>query len=137
MDFELSEERRMLADTATRWLREQYPIERRMKAAEAPEGFDRAAWNEMAELGLAGALIPPEAGGFGGTGEDLMVVFDALGRALVLEPFLASTVLGAWPLFCAGETAMLEAVASGETLLVLASAEQGPGAEDGAGEERF
>ncbi|MEM9764174.1 MAG: acyl-CoA dehydrogenase [Pseudomonadota bacterium] len=125
MDFELSEERRMLADTATRWLREQYPIERRMKAAEAPEGFERAAWNEMAELGLAGALIPPEAGGFGGTGEDLMVVFDALGRALVVEPFLASTVLGAWPLFRAGETALLEAAAAGETLLALAHGEPG------------
>ncbi|MEM6357092.1 MAG: acyl-CoA dehydrogenase [Pseudomonadota bacterium] len=125
MDFELSEERRMLADTATRWLREQYPLERRMKAAEAPEGFDRAAWSDMADLGLVGALLPPEAGGFGGTGEDLMVVFDALGRGLSVEPFLASAVLGAWPLHRAGEAALLEDVAEGKTLLALAHGEPG------------
>ncbi|MEM8761740.1 MAG: acyl-CoA dehydrogenase [Pseudomonadota bacterium] len=125
MDFELSEERRMLADTATRWLREQYPLERRMKAVEAPEGFDRAAWSDMADLGLVGALLPPEAGGFGGTGEDLMVVFDALGRGLSVEPFFASAVLGAWPLHRAGEAALLEDVAEGKTLLALAHGEPG------------
>ncbi|MEO1721792.1 MAG: acyl-CoA dehydrogenase [Pseudomonadota bacterium] len=125
MDFELSEERRMLADTATRWLREQYPLERRMKAVEAPEGFDRAAWSDMADLGLVGALLPPEAGGFGGTGEDLMVVFDALGRGLSVEPFLASAVLGAWPLHRAGEAALLEDVTEGKTLLALAHGEPG------------
>ncbi|MEO1317497.1 MAG: acyl-CoA dehydrogenase [Pseudomonadota bacterium] len=125
MDFELSEERRMLADTATRWLREQYPLERRMKAVEAPEGFDRAAWSDMADLGLVGALLPPEAGGFGGTGEDLMVVFDALGRGLSVEPFLASAVLGAWPLHRAGDAAVLEDVTEGITLLALAHGEPG------------
>ncbi|MEM8759241.1 MAG: acyl-CoA dehydrogenase [Pseudomonadota bacterium] len=125
MDFELSDERRMLAETAERWLREQYPLKRRQAAAAMPEGFDRAVWAELAELGLVGALFPPEAGGFGGTGEDLMVVFDAIGRGLVVEPFLATGVLGAWPLVAAGEPAILEQAVEGKRLIAFAHTEPG------------
>ena len=57
MDFTLSEERRMLADTAERFLRERYAIAVRHGAAAEPEGFDRMLWSEMAGLGLIGALV--------------------------------------------------------------------------------
>lgn len=123
MDFNLSDERQMLRDTAERFLREQYPLEKRHEFARSPLGFSRAMWEEFAELGLIGALIPPEAGGFGGTGEDIALIFEALGRGLVVEPFLASGVLGAWPLVEAGDAATLAEVIEGQRILSLAHAE--------------
>ncbi|MEO0821424.1 MAG: acyl-CoA dehydrogenase [Pseudomonadota bacterium] len=123
MHFTLSDERRMLGETAGRFLRERYEMELRHAAAAEPDGFSRTLWAEMAELGLIGALIPPEAGGFGGAGEDIALVFEHLGRGLVVEPFLASGILGAWPLVRAGETALLEQAIAGETLLAFAHGE--------------
>lgn len=123
MDFTLSEERQMLADTLNRFVREKYPLEVRHKAAKMEGGFDPAMWAEFAELGAVGALIPPEAGGFGGGGEDLMVVFEALGRGAVVEPFLATGVLGATPLIEAGREDLLEEVIAGSLHLALAHTE--------------
>ena len=60
---------------------------------------------QFADLGLIGALLPPDVGGFGGTGEDIAVVFEKLGNGLVVEPFLASGVLGAHPIVVAGTEA--------------------------------
>ena len=126
MDFSLSEERRMLKETAERYLRDRYPIEARHRAAAGDAGYDPARWQEMAELGLVGAVLPPEVGGFGGTGEDIALVFEALGRALVVEPFLATGILGATPLWMAGDDeqkALLEPVIEGGTTLAFAHGE--------------
>ena len=87
MDFNLSEERRMLKDTAERFIREQYPIQTRHEFAASDIGFSREMWREFADLGLIGALMPPAVDGYGGTGEDILLVFEALGRGLVVEPF--------------------------------------------------
>ena len=121
MDFELSEERQMLKDTADRFIREQYPIEKRHAATAGDDGFDRAMWAEFCDLGLPGALFDPESGGFGGTGEDIALVFEALGRGIVVEPFL--------PTLCAGlalaahRPEMLEQVIEGKTLVAWAHVE--------------
>lgn len=123
MDFHLSDERQMLRETAERFLRDRYPIEKRHEFARSTTGFSREMWAEFAELGLIGALLPPEAGGFGGTGEDIALVFEALGRGLVVEPFLASGILGAWPLVEAGDTAALAEVIEGKRILALAHGE--------------
>ncbi|MEL7465690.1 MAG: acyl-CoA dehydrogenase [Pseudomonadota bacterium] len=123
MDFQLSEERQMLKDTLERFVREKYDIDTRHKAAKMEGGFDPEMWSEFAELGAIGALIPAEAGGFGGSGEDLMVVFEALGRGLVTEPFLATGVLGATALIEAGREEMLEEVIGGGLHLALAHTE--------------
>lgn len=126
MDFELSEERQMLADTATRYVRDEYDIKSRHARAAMEDGFCRKTWDQLAELGLIGALLPPDVGGFGGLGEDIAVVFEALGRGIVVEPFLATGVLGASPLAIAGtdaQKAMLEDVIAGKTLLALAHGE--------------
>ena len=123
MDFNLSEERRMLKDTAERFIRERYGIEKRHEFAASDIGFSREMWREFADLGLIGALMPPAIGGFGGTGEDIMLVFEALGRGLVVEPFLASGILGAGPLIDIGDTAALGEVMAGERLLALAHGE--------------
>jgi len=126
MDFSLSEERQMLADTASRYVRNQYAIEVRHKHAAMDGGYDPKTWQELADLGLIGALISPDMGGFGGLGEDIAVVFEALGRGLVVEPFLATGVLGASPIAIAGtdtQKALLEEVIAGKVTLALAHGE--------------
>lgn len=126
MDFEHTEDRRMLADTLQRFMADKYTMETRMKAAESEDGFDREIWAQLAELGVIGALLPEEAGGFGGAGFDLMVVFESLGRALSVEPALATGVLGAGLIAELGtddQKAQLEDVIAGTRLLTLAHGE--------------
>lgn len=125
MDFTLSEERRMLLDTAERFIRDQYSLEVRHANTKLEPGYSREIWGRFAELGLIGALLPPQAGGFGGDAEDLAVVFEALGRGLVVEPFLATGVLGAWPLVAADDafTEILDGVVAGEATLAFAHGE--------------
>lgn len=88
MNFDLTEDRQMVADTLKRYLAEQYNVETRNKLAYDAPYHDPTKWDEMAELGFAGVLVPEQAGGFGGTGFDITVVFEALGRELCPEPFL-------------------------------------------------
>ena len=126
MHFDLSEERQMLADTASRFIADRYGIQTRHANAKREEGFNRDTWAQFADLGLIGALLPPDVGGFGGTGEDIAVVFEKLGNGLVVEPFLASGVLGAHPIVVAGteaQKALLEDVIGGTLLLALAHGE--------------
>lgn len=94
MNFELTDEQRMLADTLARFLAEQYTFVTRERIACSPEGFDRAMWRRFGELGAIGALFAPEQGGFGGTGDDIALIFEQLGRGLVVEPFLGALVAG-------------------------------------------
>lgn len=123
MDFNLSEERQMVKDTAERFVREQYPIEKRHEFTRSDFGFSRALWGEFADLGLIGALMPPAVEGFGGTGEDIAVIFEVLGRGLVVEPFLASGILGASPLIDVEDGAALGEVIAGKLLLAFAHGE--------------
>lgn len=94
MNFALTDEQRMLADTLSRFVAEQYGFATRERIASSPEGFDRTMWRRFGELGAIGALFAPEHGGFGGTGDDIAVVFEHLGRGLVVEPFLGALVAG-------------------------------------------
>ena len=89
MNFEHTEDRRMLADTLNRFIAEQYAFETRDRIAKSAHGFSPEIWSRFAELGVIGALFREEDGGFGGGGFDIAVVFEALGRGLVVEPFLA------------------------------------------------
>lgn len=126
MHFYLSEERQMLADTTNRFIADRYDIKVRHANAKLDDGFNRETWSEFADLGLIGALLPAEVGGFGGTGEDIAVIFESLGRGLVVEPFLATGILGATPIAEAGsdaQKALLEEVIAGKTLLALAHGE--------------
>lgn len=122
MDFELSEERQMLKDTADRMIREQYPIETRHAGVASDDGFERAMWAQFCELGLTGALISPDHGGFGGLGEDIALIFEALGRGIVVEPFLP-TLLASIPLAAHGRTEVIEAAMEGRTLVAFAHSE--------------
>ena len=92
MDFNLTEDRRMLLESLNRFLAEQYPVEHRNKIAYALPCHDPSKWEEMAELGVLGALVPEDAGGFGGAGFDISVVFEAMGRVLCPEPVLGAAM---------------------------------------------
>src|SRR5690606_36504473 len=85
---------RMLADTLDRFISEQYDFLRRDQIATSDAGFCRELWEQFAELGAIGALFAEEDGGFGGAGFDISVVFESLGRGLVVEPFLVALIIG-------------------------------------------
>lgn len=124
MNFTHTEERQMLADMAGRLVRDQYPIDKRHDNAKSDDGFSREAWAQMAELGLIGALFSEDAGGFGGAGFDIAVVFEELGRGLVVEPFLANMLAGtALTHGSEAQKEILEGVIDGATLLAFAHGE--------------
>lgn len=93
MDFTHTEERRMLGDTLTRFLEKEYPMSRRNDAAMSDLGYDQVIWTQMAELGIFHALFDEVHGGFGGEGFDFALIFEGLGRALMVEPVVESIVL--------------------------------------------
>jgi alkylation response protein AidB-like acyl-CoA dehydrogenase len=93
MNFDLTEERQMLQDTLRRFLREQYDTATRNRILDSDSGMSGEIWEQLAELGVIGALFTEEQGGFGGQGFDIAVVFEELGRAGVVEPFLDTAVL--------------------------------------------
>ncbi|OGA58663.1 MAG: pimeloyl-CoA dehydrogenase small subunit [Burkholderiales bacterium RIFCSPHIGHO2_01_FULL_64_960] len=127
MNFEHTEDRRMLADTLNRFVAEQYGIEKRNHIAYGDTGTDPALWAHFAELGAIGALFPEADGGFGGAGFDVAVVFEALGSGLVVEPFVGALVVGR-ALGLAGSAAQKEhitGIIDGNTVAALAHEEPG------------
>lgn len=94
MNFEHTEDRRMLADTLNRYVAQQYGFETRDQIATSTSGFSIEHWHQFAELGAVGALFDAADGGYGGTGFDITVVFEALGRGLVVEPMLGALTVG-------------------------------------------
>ena len=94
MNFQHTEDRRMLADTLNRFVSEQYGFETRDRIARSAQGYSGELWSRFAELGVIGALFDEADGGFGGGGFDIAVVFESLGRGLVVEPFLDTLIVG-------------------------------------------
>ncbi len=111
MNFEHSDDRRMLAETLGRFIKEQYAFETRDRIAKSARGYSPELWARFAELGVIGALFNEADGGFGGAGFDIAVVFEQLGRGLVVEPFLGSAVLCGGALATAGSAAQRERIA--------------------------
>ncbi|PRX30131.1 hypothetical protein B0G75_107154 [Paraburkholderia sp. BL18I3N2] len=94
MNFQHTEDRRMLADTLNRFVSEQYGFATRDRIAQSDQGYSGELWSRFAELGIIGALFDEADGGFGGGGFDIAVVFESLGRGLVVEPFLDTLIVG-------------------------------------------
>ena len=94
MNFEHTEDRRMLADSLNRFIAEQYAFDARDRIAKSAHGFSKEIFQQFAELGVIGALFSEADGGFGGGGFDIAVVFEALGRGLVVEPLLGAVMVG-------------------------------------------
>jgi pimeloyl-CoA dehydrogenase small subunit len=94
MDFDLSEEQRLLKESLDRLIGDRYGFEQRKGYAQNPEGWSRELWAQFAELGLLGLPFEERHGGSAGGPIETMIAMEAFGRALVLEPYLATVVLG-------------------------------------------
>ncbi len=94
MDFDLSEEQRLLKESVDGLLTNSYDFEQRKKYMKEKGGWSKAVWGKLAEQGLLGLPFAEEDGGFGGGGVETGIVMEALGKALVLEPYLATVVIG-------------------------------------------
>jgi alkylation response protein AidB-like acyl-CoA dehydrogenase len=129
MDFTLTDEQRQLQDTIRRYLAREYSFEQRRKRLAAGAGASREVWGQLAELGVLGIGIREDDGGLGGDAFDTMIVMEALGRALVVEPYLSTVVIGAGLVSEAGSEAQraawLPAIVAGERRLAFAHAEPG------------
>ncbi|MEO7787004.1 MAG: acyl-CoA dehydrogenase [Sphingomicrobium sp.] len=128
MDFSLSDDRRMLADTLNRFVADECGPFVRADAAKTAPGYDPARWSRFAELGVVGALFGEGAGGFGGLGFDIMVVFEALGKGLAAEPFLSALMAGR-ALAAAGRADEVEAIIAGTRVVAFAHEEAEAGYE--------
>ncbi|CAE6727675.1 acyl-CoA dehydrogenase family protein [Paraburkholderia aspalathi] len=95
MDFTLVEEQQMLADLVGRFVEKEYSFEARRKLSATPRGWSEQHWNTLADMGLLALNVPDEYGGMNAGVAETMIVMEALGRALVLEPYLSTAVLGA------------------------------------------
>src|SRR5437868_11836395 len=94
MDFDLSEEQRLLKESVDGLLTDTYDFDSRKKYASEKGGWSRSVWAKLAEQGLLGLPFSEDDGGFGAGAVETMIVMEALGKALVLEPYLATVVLG-------------------------------------------
>lgn len=92
MNFDLTDEQRMLDDAFARLLADKCDFETRQKFTRAAPGFDPALWEAMAEMGLFALPFSEEAGGLGGTAADTMLVMERAGRALLTGPVLDTFV---------------------------------------------
>jgi alkylation response protein AidB-like acyl-CoA dehydrogenase len=131
MDFEHSEDRRMLAATLDRFLRENYAFDTRQQIAGSPAGCNREIWQRLADLGMLAALFDEADGGMGGAGFDLMVVFESLGRALVVEPIAGALMAGRILAGSASDASreLLQQLIAGERIVLLAYEEGDTGAD--------
>ena len=94
MNFELSEEQKMIQQSVERFVQENYDLTNRVKISSEDPGYSQDYWTAMAELGWLGLAFSEEDGGFGGNQIDTLVLMEQFGKGLVLEPFLANIVLG-------------------------------------------
>ena len=94
MDFDLSEEQRLLKESLDRLIGDRYAFEQRKGYAQSPQGWSRELWGQFAELGLLGLPFEERHGGSAGGPVERMIAMEAFGRALALEPYLATVVLG-------------------------------------------
>jgi pimeloyl-CoA dehydrogenase small subunit len=129
MDFEFGDEQRMLKDSVDRLIGPAYDdLTARKKAQAEPHGFSEALWGKYAELGLLALPFSEEQGGFGGGAEETLIVMEAIGRGLALEPYLASIVLGANFIRLGGNAAqhgvLIPQIADGSLRLAFAHSER-------------
>ena len=129
MDFDLTEEQGLLRDSVGRLIEDAYgDFEKRKAYQREPHGFSDALWARYAELGLLGLPFAESDGGFGGGPVETMLVMEAIGRGLALEPYLATVMLGGGFLRVGGSTAqraaMVPRVADGSLKLAFAHGER-------------
>ncbi len=121
MDFNFSETQGMLRDTLRRYLADNYDFDKRVAMLKHDGGRDPGVWKALAqELGILGAALPEAYGGFGGGPIDTMVLMEELGRAIAVEPYVPTVVLGAGALVATGGAqaeALVPGIISGDVVV--------------------
>ena len=129
MNFELSDEQTLLAETIKRFVATHYNFDTRAKIMASPGGFSTDVWAAIAEMGLLGLPFAEVHGGFGGSTVDVMLVMEAIGEGLLVEPYLATVGLGGRFIARAGSKAqqerILPALIEGKHTLAFAHTEPG------------
>ena len=129
MDFELTDEQKMLNETVTRFVAETYNFQAREHALKTADGWSRDAYAGLAEMGLLALPFAEEDGGFGGGGIEMMIVMEALGRGLIVEPFFATVVLAGGVLrhgaTAEQRAALVPDLVAGTRIMALAHSEKG------------
>jgi pimeloyl-CoA dehydrogenase small subunit len=128
MDFALSEEQQLLRHSVERLFADHYAFEARRRYAQEPRGWSLGMWKRYAELGLLGLPFDEEYGGSAGGPVETMIVMEQIGRALALEPYLATVVLGGGLLRLGGSeklrAELMPRIARGELSLAFAHSER-------------
>jgi pimeloyl-CoA dehydrogenase small subunit len=129
MDFDLSEEQRLLKESLDRLIGDRYAFEQRKVYRQAPEGWSRDLWAQYAELGLLGLPFAEAYGGSAGGPVETMIAMEAFGRALAVEPYLSTVVLGGGLLRQSGSAEqsadLIPKIVDGSLIVAFAHTERG------------
>ena len=127
MSFAFNDDQKLLAESADRFVLDDYGFETRRKIMAMDGGFSRDVWAQFADLGWLALPIPEAHGGIGGSTVDTAVLLECLGRGLIVEPYHSTVVMGAGAVAAAGsdgqKNEILAGVAEGKTLLAFAHIE--------------
>lgn len=127
MDFDFTEEQRLIKESIDRLASQKYDFDARTRYLSETNGWSRGLWQQFAELGLLALPFAEEDGGMGGSAVETMFVMEAFGRQLMLEPYLATVILGGGFLKFGGSddqrAELIPQIAGGELLLAFAQAE--------------
>ena len=110
MNFSLNEEQRLLADSVERFVRENCSLDQHRALVSSELGYSERSWRQMADLGWLGINVPEAYGGIGGGPVETMVLMEAFGAGLVLDPYFPSVVLGGNLVAMAGSEAQKQAI---------------------------
>ncbi len=127
MDFNFTDEQTMLRESVQRYLADTYDFDSRMKTVNGEAGWNPAVWKAFAEeLGILGAPFAESHGGLGGGAIENMIVMEEIGRALVIEPYLSTVVIGGGFMKAAGGAmadAVIPQIIDGSAIIAFAYAE--------------
>ena len=129
MRFTPTSEQQQLGDMVQRFLGEQYGFEQRRKILDSPEGWSREIWSQLAELGLLSLQVPEAQGGMAPAVVETLLTMTAMGKAMLLEPYVSSAIVGTAMIRELGskqqKDELLPAMAGGERIAVPAHFEPG------------
>lgn len=129
MDLDLTQEQKILKRSAQEFLKKECPPSLLREMKDDERGYPQKLWNQMAELGWTGVMIPEKYGGIGSNFLDLCILLEAIGEACCQSPFFSTVVLGGLAILSAGseeqKEALLPKIADGDLILALAMTEPG------------
>lgn len=127
MEHSFTDEQRMLKDSVDRMLDERYSFAQRRRIVESEAGHSPEVWQVFADIGLLAIPFDERHGGLGGSCVDTMIVMQALGRKIVVEPYLPTVVLAGGLLRHGGSAAhkatLIPEIVAGRMRLAFAHAE--------------